>query len=125
MLKPTKRLLERKALTIAIFLTLSVALLSLVSLKGVAGINVNNSDKYGHLIAYFTLGISWFYAFRDQKKKWIYIAVLLIIYGMILEGLQGAITTYRTPDWYDEVANASGVIVAYLTAVLRLKKQEN
>ncbi len=125
MLKPIRQLLERNALIIAIFLTLFVVFLSLVSLKGVVKINISNSDKYGHLIAYFTLGISWFYVFRDQGRKWISIAVILIILGMVLEALQGTLTTYRTADWHDEVANASGVIVAYFASRLWLKKREN
>lgn len=125
MLKPIKRLLERNALIIAIFITLLVVFLSLVSLKGVAKINISNSDKYGHLIAYFTLGISWFHVFRDQENKWVSIAFILIIFGMVLEALQGTLTTYRTADWHDGVANASGIIIAYFAFRLRLKKREN
>lgn len=124
---PIKPLLERNALIIAIFLTLFIAFLSLVSLKGIAKINLNisNSDKIGHVLAYFTLGISWFYVFRGQRKKWTYVALLLIIYGMVLEGLQGALTSYRTADLYDEFANTSGVLLALLMSYLWLKKQEN
>ncbi|MDY7394585.1 VanZ family protein [Aureibaculum sp. 2210JD6-5] len=127
MLKPIKRLLERNALIIAIFLTLFVAFLSLVSLKGIAQINIgiSNSDKIGHLIAYFTLSMSWFYVFRNSKKKWVYIALSLVVFGMILEALQGTLTTYRTADWYDELANTSGVLLAWLASHLWFKKQEN
>lgn len=127
MLKPTKQLLERNAFVIAIFLTLFVTFLSLVSLKGIAKLNINvsNSDKIGHFLAYFTLASSWFFVYRAQKKKWIFIAVLLIIFGMVLEGLQGTLTTYRTADWYDEFANASGVITSYIVFYLWFKKREN
>ncbi len=127
MLKLIKRLLERNALIIAIFLTLFVAFLSLVSLKGIAKININvsNSDKIGHLIAYFTLATSWFYVFRAERKKWKFIALILIVFGMILEGLQGTLTTYRTADWYDELANTTGVIISYIISYLWFKRLEN
>ncbi|MBJ2173742.1 VanZ family protein [Aureibaculum sp. A20] len=125
MLKHIKQLLERNALIVAIFITLLVTLLSLISLKGVAKINVSNSDKYGHFIAYFTLGVSWLYAFRSRFKRWLHIVALLIIFGMVLEVLQGTLTTYRTADWHDEVANASGVILAYLVSYLWFIKREN
>jgi len=117
--------LERNALLIAIFLTLFVAFLSLVSLRGVARINISNSDKYGHLIAYITLGISWFYVFRNHRNRWIYITLALVIFGMILEVLQGALTTYRTADWHDGLANASGVIIALILSHFWFKKREN
>lgn len=125
MLKRIKQLLERNALLIAIFLTLFVAFLSLVSLRGVARINISNSDKYGHLIAYITLGISWFYVFRNHRNRWIYITLALVIFGMILEVLQGALTTYRTADWHDGLANASGVIIALILSHFWFKKREN
>ncbi|MET2983789.1 VanZ family protein [Aureibaculum conchae] len=122
---PIKRLLERNALLIAVSFTFIIAFLSLVSLKGVAKINISNSDKIGHLVAYFILGLSWFHVFKKQRKKWLYITLLLIIYGMVLEGLQGTLTTYRTADLYDEFANASGVLIALLVSYLWLKKREN
>ena len=69
MLTPIKRLLERNALLIAISITLIIAFLSLVSLKGVAKINISNSDKIGHLVAYFMLGLSWFHVFKTSEKN--------------------------------------------------------
>ncbi len=125
MLKLIKRLLERNALIIAISITLLVAVLSLISLKGVVKIEISNSDKYGHLIAYITLGISWFHVFRYRRNSWIYITLILIIFGMILEALQGALTTYRTADWQDGLANATGIIIALMSARLWFEKQEN
>ena len=122
MLKRIKPLLERNALKIALLITIAIILLSLLSLKVIARINVSNSDKYGHLIAYTALGISWFYAFKSQRNKWMYIAILLIIFGMVLEVLQGTLTTYRTADWNDGLANASGVIIAFFVSHLWIKK---
>ena len=111
---PIKKLLERNAFFIAIFFTIFIAFISLISLKGIPAIKVSNSDKFGHLFAYFLLCLSWLYAFRNhsQKKVTIYIIIVLIIYGILIEVLQGVLTTYRQADFFDILANSSGVILA-------------
>ena len=111
MLKPIKKLLERNALKIAILLALIITFLSLVSVKGVNPIRVENSDKLGHLIAYFVLSLSWFFA-NKGRFKWPLVATLLILYGIILEVLQEILTTHRQADLYDILANSTGVILA-------------
>jgi VanZ family protein len=118
---PTKRLLERNALAVAVFITLLIAFLSLVSLDGVAKINISNSDKIGHTIAYFTLSLSWFYVFKKQPRKRILVFFLLIIYGIVLEVLQGTLTTYRTADFYDFIANTIGILLAVFVFYLWYK----
>jgi len=122
MLKLIKQLLERNARYIAIFITLLIAFLSLVSLKDVTTTNISNSDKIGHVLAYFTLGLSWFYVYKHKSSKIYFIALLLIIYGIILEGLQGTITSYRTADFYDFIANTTGVILAIILFSIGYKK---
>ena len=115
MLMPIKKLLERSALAIAIFLTIFITAISLISLKGVHLIKVSNSDKFGHLIAYFLLSLSWLYALKGiiQKKNKKYILIFILIsYGIIIEILQGVLTTYRQADFYDIVANSAGVLFA-------------
>ena len=120
MLKRIKNWSEPKTYTIAIGLTLVVIFLSLVSLPNLRTsiIEVNNSDKFGHIVAYFGLSISWLVATRKrytQLKHKVILACILILFGIILEGLQEALTTKRTADLYDMGANALGVIAATLT----------
>ena len=77
-----KKLLERNALFIAISLTIFIAIISLVSLKGVHLIGVTNSDKVGHVIAYFVLCLSWLNAndnFFNKKYKNYKIFLILVI----------------------------------------------
>ena len=76
---------------------------------------MENSDKIGHLLAYFTLCFSWLYAFKNNtflgiKKHTI--ITLVILYGIIIEVLQGVLTTYRQADIYDVLANTTGVFLA-------------
>jgi VanZ family protein len=116
MLRDIKSLLERNALWLAILATLGVAILSLGAVPKLnIGLDLKSSDKYLHFIAYFTLCLLWYFALKDRLHRYVFrilIPVGLILYGIILEGLQGGLTTYRTADIYDAVANTAGVIVA-------------
>lgn len=116
MLRDIKSLLERNALWLAILATLTVAILSLGAVPKInIGLNLKSSDKYLHFIAYFTLCLLWFFALRDRLHRYVFrilIPLGLILYGIILEGLQGGLTTYRTADIYDAIANSAGVLGA-------------
>jgi len=116
MLRDIKSLLERNALWLAILATLGVAILSLGALPKLnIGLDLKSSDKYLHFIAYFTLCLLWFFALRDRLHRYVFRVLVplgLILYGIILEGLQGGLTTYRTADIYDALANTAGVLGA-------------
>jgi VanZ family protein len=116
MLKDIKNLLERNALWLAILATIGVAVLSLGAVPKLnIGLNLKSSDKYLHFIAYFTLCILWFFALRDRLHRYVFrvaVPLGLILYGIILEGMQGGLTTYRTADIYDAIANSAGVLGA-------------
>jgi len=118
MLQDIKKLLERNSLFIAIAATLFLAVLSLSAIPKLnLGLNIKSGDKYLHFIAYFGLTLLWYFALKDRINKKVFkffVPLTLIIYGIILEGLQSGLTTYRTGDIYDAIANASGVIVAVL-----------
>ena len=120
MLKRIKNWLEPKAYAIALSITALVIFLSLVSLPsfGKSIIQVKNSDKFGHIIAYFGLSISWLFATRKRYtlgKHKILLACALIGFGIILEGLQEVLTSKRTADIYDMAANTLGVLTATLS----------
>lgn len=113
MLRPIKRLSERNAFAIAILLTLFITFISLVSLKGMPQIKLENSDKIGHSIAYFLLSLSWFFALKKRFNNNL-IITFLISYGIIIEVLQEVLTTHRQGDFSDVLANSIGIILAYL-----------
>ena len=122
---PIKKLLERNALFIAISITILIAIISLISLKGVHLLKAQNSDKYGHFFTYFILGLSWLNAIKNPSRKIFinYIIIFLIIcYGIILEVLQDILTTYRQADLFDIIANSAGVIFAVILYNLLKKK---
>jgi VanZ family protein len=116
MLRDIKKLLERNALTLAILATIFIGILSLSAVPKLnIGLGIKSGDKYLHFIAYFGLSSIWYFALKDKIQKRLYnffVPLALIFYGIILEGLQSGITTYRTGDIYDALANTVGVIVS-------------
>jgi len=115
MLQDIKKLLERNALILAIMATIIIGVLSLSAVPKLnLELGIKSGDKYLHFIAYFGLSIIWYFALRNriQKRAFnFFVPLALIFYGIILEGLQSGITTYRTGDIYDALANTAGVIV--------------
>mgnify|MGYP001566248087 FL=1 len=115
MLKHIKALLEDNALLIAIFFTISITIGSLVKSDVIAVEIVSISDKTIHFIAYFFLMLSWLYVFFKKKsfsKNVKFIFIGCIVFGIIIEILQGVTTTYRTLSFLDVAANTLGVLFA-------------
>lgn len=86
---------------------LLVAILSLIPSP-----SVGSNDKFLHFIAYFGLS-AMFSALNRHLAKLIVIGVCLILYGVLLELLQG-LTGYRMMDSMDMLANSLGVVTGLL-----------
>jgi VanZ family protein len=118
MLQDIKKLLERNALFMAILATLVLAFLSLTAIPKInLGLGIKSGDKYLHFTAYFGLSLLWYFALKERINKKVFkffVPLALIVYGIILEGLQSGLTTYRTGDIYDVMANTAGVIAALI-----------
>ena len=115
MLKPIKSLLENNAIYIAVFITISILFGSLVKSEFIVVESISVSDKTYHLIAYFLLMLSWLYAFFKKEKFQEYVKYIILgcfIFGIIIEILQGIITSYRTASFLDILANTIGVLLA-------------
>jgi VanZ family protein len=72
------------------------------------GIDVDNSDKIGHFLAYGTLA-AWAVMIFQQKRAWLLSAISLVCLGIVMEFMQGYFTSNRMMDWHDAVANTVGV----------------
>ena len=70
--------------------------------------DLGGNDKIGHFISYAILS-AWFSLLVEQRKSLWSILFGLIAYGLFLELLQG-LTSYRSGDLADAVANSLGVI---------------
>lgn len=115
MLKPIKSLLENNAIYIAVFITISILFGSLVKSEFIVVESISVSDKTYHLIAYFLLMLSWLYAFFKKEKFQEHVKYIILgcfIFGIIIEILQGIITSYRTASYLDILANTIGVLLA-------------
>jgi len=117
-------LAARIALFLAIVYTLVLTIASLIQLGDLSVGAFSPTDKMLHLGASFVLAFVWmlFYLLKMEQKQnyipaFIVISVLVIIFGMLIEVLQGVLTTYRQPDWADVVANSIGVLIALLLSI--------
>lgn len=128
----------RIQLIIAVLYTLLISVLSLIQLGKISIGDFNPTDKMMHLGAYFILAFVWFfyYLFKKQDnsiklKMFFYISLVIVLFGILIEVLQGAVTEYRDPDWADILANSIGVLLAlgmclgFLKYFKRLKHKIN
>lgn len=112
----------------AILYTCVITWASLAKFILPVNIKVDGSDKIAHCIAYFVFAIVWFlFLFFSEKRKenftqsMVKASIFGFFYGGLMEILQMVLTTYRSSDWYDVIANTSGIIFA----VILLKVFEN
>ncbi len=117
-----KRLLGHRpllALLILYFILITWASLArfIISFK----VGVQGSDKIGHFVAYFIFTMIWFLFFFFSEKRnenfrqsLVKSSLICFFYGGLMELLQMLLTNYRSPDWYDMIANTSGIIFAFI-----------
>lgn len=83
------------------------------------------TDKALHAGAYLGLVMIWklFFLFKNsnfQKYRsnlWL-VALGSFLFGTLIEVLQGTLTSYREPDWYDMLANGTGVLLAVMLFIM-------
>ncbi|MGA8853984.1 MAG: VanZ family protein [Christiangramia sp.] len=106
----------------ALFYTSAITYFSLIVMDfkvSVAGFDP--TDKMLHAGAYLFLAFLWKLFFVFQKSDFrrytsnlMWVALACFVFGMLIEVLQGTLTDYRTPDWWDVLANSTGVVLAVL-----------
>ncbi len=124
-----KKLLAHKYLVAQVVLyTIVITWASLAKFVVPVDVEVKGSDKIGHFIAYFIFTVVWFLFFFFSERRSenftqsvVKASVICFFYGGLMELLQATLTNYRSSDWYDVLANTSGIIIA----VILLKVFEN
>lgn len=80
-------------------------------------VDLPGNDKTIHFLFYFVLTLLWYVALKRKYKnrllKFLIVGVS-IIYGIIIEILQGVLTQNRQADVYDALANSAGAFLALL-----------
>ena len=108
-----------KWLYVAIFYTILVFVVSLVSFKDVPQPSISMFDKMVHLGIYVVFTIVWFFnlyldrQWRYDKAVW-FAAIFAILVGVLIEYLQGAVTVTRSADVNDMLANVLGTVFAVI-----------
>lgn len=102
-----------------------ITTLSLISLNSFSKVQINGGDKYVHFIFYFVLTglliLNLMSKFNFRKAVFIS-AISAVIYGIIIEVLQGVVTTYREPEIIDILFNSLGCIFAAFLMIKNHKR---
>ncbi len=112
MLMRIRHLLKRNSLLLAVGITIVIAMLSLIRVGELPVPKISNIDKLEHAFAYLVLTFLWLLALGKTKTARLLIVVICIIYGIIIEILQGLLTSYRFAELLDVVANTLGILLA-------------
>lgn len=89
--------------------------------------NFKNADKIVHLLMYFgfALTVFWFYRRSAVKMSVLVIqAFSVVLYGVLMEILQSSVTTTRGFEFFDILANFSGVLPALALFLIYSKYQQ-
>jgi len=116
MQKIIKVWLERSCFFFAIVCTLLILILSLVRTDYFPTSSFSHIDKLEHCIAYTVLTFFWLITVVLKKPSFsiIYTIGLIISYGVLIEFLQVSLTSYRSGDVLDFIANSIGVLIGYI-----------
>jgi VanZ family protein len=99
---------------ILVVLAVIVSIMPPSELPKVGGV----SDKLEHAVAYSALAL-WF-AGIYPKSRYPLIGVALLVMGIVIEGLQGAMNLGRQADLRDVYANTLGIVSGLLLALIWL-----
>lgn len=101
---------------IAIALSIAVVYASLARLNELP-IEVDLSDKWLHLICYFSLTLVYIIAWPSLLVRAWPLFIGMALLGISIEILQ-KLSGYRWFEWLDIVANLSGICLAFVVAYL-------
>lgn len=117
-MKITQLLLGHKFIYVAIFWTILITTLSLITIEKPPSfvLQLPFKDKVVHFVFYFVFVIVWSFSLKEKMSKFrIKTLLAAVFYGIIIEVLQYAVTKNRTADFYDVLANTVGAMLAFIT----------
>ena len=109
--------------SVTIVYTISIGVLSLAHLTKVPELNTGFDDKIAHFVLYAGLCLFWFMSFHILKSKssLLLASLFSIVFGAVIEILQGVVSIYRTADVFDLEANCLGILTMAL--IIHTKKE--
>jgi len=74
--------------------------------------DIPDSDKIGHFLAYALLAAwsAWIFDTPRARRR---AALSLCLLGVVIEVMQGTLTSHRTMDWHDAIADFAGVLFGW------------
>jgi VanZ family protein len=116
---------------IALAWTCTIAFFCLIQASAIPSVDIpiQNLDKIVHIFFHFVFTSLWVLFFLKQFKETNYLKLLIfsvllsVLYGIIIEILQGVVTTTRNADIFDVLANIAGALMA-LSNFLYFKKKK-
>ena len=117
-------MLKKQVLLISIIYTVALTAACLMRLNNLPTIKVSSGDKIFHFLAYLVLTFLWVNTFI-YKFKWkketaiIYGATICIVFGIVIEVLQGSLTSYRSSDFFVFLANLSVFFVMFIIFTIK------
>lgn len=121
---------NKSALLISIGYTIVLTTLCLITIDfdSVDDVAPSYSDKIFHFLSYTILTSLWYYTIKKQFKlkpikALVYVAVAVIIFGIIVEVLQEVFTSTRVFDVFDILSNTTGVLIAVIILLYKIKTE--
>lgn len=105
-----------------------VCLIRTDGLETIDAFKIPHKDKYVHFALYFILAMLWCLALGQAKKtslrsRWL-VFLYAAGYGILIEVLQGVLTTQRSPEVADALVNALGAAMAIILLPLLQKREK-
>jgi len=119
-----KRALDRKntkVLTLMVWAIITI--LSLIPLQKLEIKAPSGTDKVVHIIMYFCLSTLFLWSYAYNRSQTVWIALSIILYGIVIELLQKYLPVNRSADIFDVVANTMGLLLG-VSAQFILKRAE-
>jgi len=110
--KLIKNISKHKYLIVAVSYTLWLTAVSLTPLKGIELPSFHMADKIVHFFLYFFFVMVWLKASSYFSHHLIYLLVIAVIWGILIEFLQEYFIPTRSGDVYDALANTLGALTA-------------
>ena len=108
--------------TVTVFYTILITVLSLVEPVNIPNLNTEFDDKILHFLLYAVFCLLWFLnlTYFKIKRSLFAASAISILFGLIIELIQGVIIIYRTAEFLDVLANTMGVIT--MATLIYIKK---
>jgi VanZ family protein len=106
-----KALIYKESVVVALIILYA----SLIRAPHISLPQVAFADKWSHALAYLVLGatLAWNLIKDKRKPLWVWVLglALPIVYGGLIEIVQGAFFPPRTAEWLDWLADIAGTII--------------